>query len=179
MYKVNRQLEMIISFYNNNALLSLGTEKAQEEYDSLLERSTTDKKLLEAAWDLEEYRHLYNEAQKIAQQLSVIANIVKQANLPHGSLVNAISSENIPRQLSDLRPRLRQFFKDLYRKKRTPATHIMVFMISESRRVKKPYAIPVQCLPYASISDNKLRLLTDKIKLEMNRRGMKAVGKRG
>ena len=60
---------MIISFYNNNnnALLSLGTEKAQEEYDSLLERSTTDKKLLEAAWDLEEYRHLYNEAQKIAQ----------------------------------------------------------------------------------------------------------------
>ena len=172
---------MIISFYNNNnnALLSLGTEKAQEEYDSLLERSTTDKKLLEAAWDLEEYRHLYNEAQKIVQQLSVIANIVKQANLPHGSLVNAISSENIPRQLSDLRPRLRQFFKDLYRKKRTPATHIMVFMISESRWVKKPYAIPVQCLPYASISDNKLRLLTDKIKLEMNRRGMKAVGKRG
>ena len=51
---------MIISFYNNNnnALLSLGTEKVQEEYDSLLERSTTDKKLLEAVWDLEEYRHL-------------------------------------------------------------------------------------------------------------------------
>lgn len=46
----------------------------QEEYDSLLERSTTDKKLLEAAWDLEEHRHLYNEAQKIAQQVSVIAN---------------------------------------------------------------------------------------------------------
>ena len=93
--------------------------------------------------------------------------------------MNAVSSENIPRLLTDLRPKLRQFFKDLYRKKRTPATHIMVFMISESKRVKKPYAIPVQCLPYASISDSKIRLLTDKIKLEMNRRGMKAVGKKG
>ena len=133
----------------------------------MLERSTTDKKLLEAAWDLEEHRHLYNEAQKIAQQLSVIANIIKQANIPHGFLVNAVSSENIPRLLTDLRPKLRQFFKDLYRKKRTSATHIMVFMISESKWVKKPYA---------SISDSKLRLLTEKIKLEMNRRGMKAVG---
>ena len=129
----------------------------------MLERSTTDKKLLEAAWDLEEHRHLYNEAQKTAQQLSVIANIIKQANLPHGSLVNAVSSENIPRLLTDLRPRLRQLFKHLYHKKRTPATHMMVFMISESRRVKKPHAIPVQCLPYASISDGKLWLLTDKI----------------
>jgi len=47
-------------------LFSLGTEKAQEEYDSLLDKSTTDKKLQEAAWDLEEHRYLYNEAQKIA-----------------------------------------------------------------------------------------------------------------
>ena len=118
----------------------------------MLERSTTNKKLLEAAWDLEEHRHLYNEAQKIAQQLSVMANIIKQANIPHGFLVNVVSSENI---------------QDLYRKKRTSATHIMVFMISESKWVKKPYA---------SISDSKLRLLTEKIKLEMNRRGMKVVG---
>ena len=144
----------------------------------MLEKPTTDKKLLEAAWELEEHRHLYNEAQRIAQQLSATANAIKQANLPQTSLVNAVPSANVPKLLSDVRPRLRQFFKDLYRKKRTPATHILVFMLSESRRLKKPYAIPVQCLPYSGISDSKLRLLTNKIKLEMKERGMKAVGKR-
>ena len=53
-----------------HALLCLGIEKAQETYNSMLEKPTTDKKLLEAAWELEEHRHLYNEAQRITQQLS-------------------------------------------------------------------------------------------------------------
>jgi len=50
-------------------------------------------------------------------------------------------------------------------------------MISNEERDKKPYALPIQCLPYKGLSDAKVRELANKIILEMVRRGMKVVGK--
>ena len=39
----------------------------------------------------------------------------------------------------------------------------MVFMISHERPDRKPYALPVQCVPYVSMSDAKIRCLANKI----------------
>jgi len=67
LYEVNTELVCCTSGCNHdNKFFSLRTEKAQGEYDGFLDKSTTDKKLQEAAWDLEDHRYLYNEAQKIA-----------------------------------------------------------------------------------------------------------------
>ena len=59
---------------------------------------------------------------------------------------------NVARQLSDIRETVTSLVQDLTRQKRIPATHIFVLMISSELRDIKPYALPVQCLPYHSIT---------------------------
>ena len=62
--------------------------------------------------------------------------------------------ENIPRKLSKLRKRLTDMHKRVVRFRRVVATHLFVLMISSELRDKKPYAVPVQCVPYAGLKDN-------------------------
>lgn len=49
-------------------------------------------------------------------------------------------------------------------------------MISSEERQKKPYALPVQCLPYKSLSDAKVRELENKIIRVMSHHNMKVAG---
>ena len=71
-----------------------------------------------------------------------------------------------------------KYLHNLYAKKRQPAaTHVLVFLVSEERRNKKPYALPVQYIPYKSIKDQHVRDYVNKIKEAMVSAGMKPVGK--
>ena len=56
-------------------------------------------------------------------------------------------SKYVPRKLSGLREQLCSMLQGVYRFQRSPATHIVI-MISTESRSKKPYAQPVQCVPY-------------------------------
>ena len=49
-------------------------------------------------------------------------------------------------------------------------------MISPESRDKKPYALPVQCLPYVGMSEDMIRALANALIGEMTTRGMKVVG---
>ena len=84
--------------------------------------------------------------------------------------------ENIPRILQTIRQKAITFVKDVARHQRTAATHVLVFMISSEERNKKPYALPIQCLPYKGLSDNKMRELANLIITEMVKRKMKVAG---
>ena len=57
------------------------------------------------------------------------------------------TKDNIPSQLKEIRQKLTAFIKGIPRHQCTPATHVLVFMISNEERDKKPYALPVQCIP--------------------------------
>lgn len=71
-----------------------------------------------------------------------------------------------------------KYLCNLYAKKRQPAaTHVLVFLVSEERRNRKPYALPVQYIPYKSIKDQHVRDYVNKIKEAMVSAGMKPVGK--
>ena len=59
---------------------------------------------------------------------------------------------------------------------KTEATHIFVFMLSSETRNRKPYALPVQCLPIASLKDAQVRDLVNKIVSVMKQKEMKCVG---
>ena len=85
-------------------------------------------------------------------------------------------AENIPRQLTDLRSRAVSFIEGCTRMRRIPATHLLVFMISPESRDKKPYAIPVQCIPYSGMSQNTICGLANHLIAEMTSRGMKVAG---
>ena len=83
---------------------------------------------------------------------------------------------NIARWLSNIRETVSSFIRDLSRHQRVAATHIFVMMISSERRNMKPYAIPVQCLPYHSISTQQRRNMVSQLIKEMASRGMKVAG---
>jgi len=50
-------------------------------------------------------------------------------------------------------------------------------MISIEDSCKKPYALPVQCIPYKGMGDLKLRELANKIIHEMVKRKMNVAGR--
>ena len=68
-----------------------------------------------------------------------------------------------------------EVLKDLYRFKRTPATHIFVYMISSALRNQKPYALPVQCVPYSTLMERDMQRMVNAT--EMVSHGMKVAGK--
>ena len=125
--------------------------------------------LVELSWEI----HELEELNKQGRQLMVdAASLSDKYEDPMSNLI----SENVPRIFEVFRSKLRPFIKVLFRYLREPASHVFVFMISPEERQSKPYALPVQCIPCAGLSDAKVRELMNKILKEMNRRGMKVVG---
>ena len=87
-----------------------------------------------------------------------------------------VLTENVPRQLTDLRSKAVSFIEGCTRMKRTAATHLLVFMISPESRNKKPYAVPVQCIPYSGMSEDTICGLANRLIAEMSARGMRVAG---
>lgn len=83
---------------------------------------------------------------------------------------------NLARKLGSIRAQMRDVVKGLYHFKHTPATHVFVFMISSALRDKKPYALPVQCLPYAGLKESDMRRMVSALAQEMHNQGMKVAG---
>ena len=84
---------------------------------------------------------------------------------------------NIPHKLGEVRNSLSVFITAFSKYTQTAASHIFVFMISPTKRDKKPYAIPIQCVPYRGMKESTLRKLTTQIAHEMHHRKMKVAGK--
>ncbi|XP_065892094.1 uncharacterized protein [Dysidea avara] len=88
------------------------------------------------------------------------------------------------KELTELNETGRQLFSEIKLLKdkiqrdnlETEASHILVFMISTEDRRKKPYAIPVQCMPYQGLTDSKVRDLANSIISEMAKRKMNVAG---
>lgn len=78
--------------------------------------------------------------------------------------------------LLSLKSSLLKYIKDLYSKKRTAATHLLMFMIADELRNRKPYAIPVCFMLYKSLTDAKLRDLEIQLEESMRGIGMTVVG---
>ena len=84
---------------------------------------------------------------------------------------------NMARTLTNFRESMVAFIQSITRHKRHMATHIFVLMISSEQRDSKPYAMPVQCLPYHSINQRQMRQIVSALVKEMVSRGMKVAGK--
>ena len=53
----------------------------------------------------------------------------------------------------------------------------MVFMVADAQSNSKPYAIPVQYVPYKGIQDQQVTDLTKEIKVQMTYAQLKVVGR--
>jgi len=69
------------------------------------------------------------------------------------------------------------YLKDYFKLRRTAASHIFVFMVSEERRLSKPYAVPVRFIPYRSLTDNQVKSWAQELISLMEEMEMKVVGK--
>jgi len=79
-------------------------------------------------------------------------------------------------QLSEFRQKLVSFIKSVTHHQQSPATHVLVFMISTEDRRRKPCALPVQCIPYKGLTDAKVRELANKLIVEMTKWEMHVAG---
>ncbi|XP_065911420.1 uncharacterized protein [Dysidea avara] len=128
-----------------------------------------DKDLINLSWKLKELGDLNEMGRKLHSDIDVLSAKI-------GEHQHSWQQDNIPSQLKEIRTNLVAFIRGITRHQRTAATHILVFMISNEERRKKPYAIPVQCLPYKGLTDGRVRELSNKLIEEMTKRKMKVAG---
>ena len=120
-------------------------------------------------WDIEELKRLNEKGRKLRTEMLTALDVLHKPK--------SIQREhNLRRKLDFIRTGMRDFIQGMYRYKRTPATHMFVFMIRSSLRDRKPYAIPIQCLPYASLKESDMRRLVNNIITEMVNLGMTVAG---
>lgn len=143
---------------------------ADSKYNEKLESSESNTKaLFDAGWKVEELNRLVDHSQ------SLIATVSRVIDMVADPVVNLVDV-NIARWLSNIRETISSFVRDLSRHQRVAATHIFVMMISSEQRNIKPYVIPVQCLPYHSITTQQMRNIVSQLIKEMVSRGMKVAG---
>ena len=125
--------------------------------------------MINLAWKIKELSELDDIDRKCYRDMDSLAGKIDQ---------NAClwQDKNAPRQLKSIRQKLTTFIKGVTRHQRTAATHILVFMISNEERRTKPYALPVQCIPYVGLSDSKVRQLANDIIQKIVDRNMKVAG---
>lgn len=126
--------------------------------------------LYSLGWKVEELNKLNEDGRKLLTEVRVVHDIV-------GKDQSHFVKKNIPRRLTDLREKLKAFVKDVTRHHRTAATHVFVIMISPEDRSSKPYALPVQCVPYVGMPEVTARKLVNQVIKEMVSRNMNVAGK--
>ncbi len=150
--KISLQLSNDIQF------LSDGLKSAKEAYGKVVESSgSSEKSKMELAWNVIGFEEL----------------IKKLANL-EGRVNGIICGDDV--KILPFKLELLNYMKELYTKKRVAATHILVFMIADELRNRKPYAVPVRFMPYKSLSDGKLRQLELELEAAMRENDMTVVG---
>lgn len=150
--------------------LTEGLKKADELYQTKFNSpDTSQSTLMHLCWEAVEYNTLLQEAQALNSRYE---NLLLSLNPSAPWVAELIASlQNMSKEIID-------YLHNLFVKKRQPpATHILIIMVSEERRNKKPYALPVQYVPYHIIRDQYLRDLSNSVKSEMTKLGMKTVGK--
>lgn len=107
---------------------------------------SADTTCFKLAWEVKEVEELIQLGRKLVVEMNVIGEWIMD---PGCSIV----IENIAKRLTALRDSLSSFVKSLSKHQREAATHIFVIMISSECRSRKPYALPVQCLPVKGLKD--------------------------
>jgi hypothetical protein len=151
--KLKKNVENDVDFLKN------GDNEASDVYNKAVEgKRCGENKLMELAWNATGFQELLKTARKLIMELEGV--------LDGGAI----------KDLAKLMSCLLQYNKDLFSKKRVAANYLLVFMISDELRNRKPYAVPVQFIPYKSLSDSKLRDLQVKVEKSMKDEGMTVVG---
>ncbi len=135
--------------------------RLKEAGDTLKKRwddpTTSDEKLKELNWEVVE-----------------ITNLLEQAE----SFIDMYKNNDQQTNHEVVKPDIKKYLRGLYKKKRQPAaSHVLVVMASDEKRNTKPYALPIQYIPYHSLKYDNVNALLSSIKQKMVDMDMKCIGK--
>ena len=110
---------------------------------------------------------------KLAESYMLKLNIcLKNWVAAHGN-----RNDNISKRFKNIRKEIVSVIIGITRHQRIAATHVLVFLISnEERRKNHMQYLRIQCIPYKSLSDFKVRELANLIIGKMTGRKMKVAG---
>ena len=160
-----------------SSLLSADVQKLLLELESDLEFLTSGAKVVNDA-----YRKALQATEHKMMELSWSAvgfeELVKKVRHFEGDLKGFVQEGGGAAgvNLHSVKAKLLEYLKDLYSKKHTAASHLLVFMIADGLRNHKPYAISVRFMPYRSLTDAKMRQLELQLEEAMRCIGMTVVG---
>ena len=152
--------KVIDQFDEDTVFLDSGFKEASEHFEETLK---------EANWEVIEFQTLLQQSQELKLKFEdILSNLAQNGN--RGAL-------NVIRlTIKDLASSTQKYLRNLFKKKRTPATHVMVTMLSDEKRNHKPYALPVQYIPCQTLKDQFVRDLNKSLKEEMKSRDMTVAG---
>jgi len=132
-------------------------KKNSDSYLEKLQSSKySDKDMINLSWKIKELDDMNNIGRSLCAEVDRLSKRMEAGQC-------LWEQENIPRSLAEIRKNLITFIKGVTRHQQTPATHVLVFVISNEERRKKLYPMPVQCIPYKGLTDLKVRELANKV----------------
>lgn len=148
-----------------------GLSEAVQTFQVKFNKPNTSTETLKGLnWDIVEFKTLLEQASIFKQKIDdMIANLN-----PMAQQVPIVPNWRLWVKES---PGYLQYLRNLFKKKRICATHILVFTVADEQHNTKPYAIPIQYVPYKGIRDQELRDLTKEIKVQMTNAHLKVVGR--
>ncbi len=148
---------------SNNNCIHAALRKAQKTFEEKSCVSTSDKVLYALGWNVDELSRLNQQCRSLLVEVSTLEESIKDQSSPSLGLQYAVVK---------LQDTLKEFVKAVTRHQRTPATHVLVTMISPSERNRKPYALPIACIPYVGLSEAKARSHISMVAEEMSKQGV-------
>ena len=147
-----------------------GLVAAQDAYTKKFNAPNTSQELLNSlCWKRVEFNMLLQQAQCFIEKYETMKACLCQQAPREKEVVTAL--QNVEHDAL-------MYLRNLFVQKRQPGvTHVLLFLVSDERRNKEPYALPVQYIPYKSIKDQYVRDMTDAIKPKMMKMDLKPVGK--
>ena len=145
-------------------------QKAQSDYEEKLQDNCSSEQTMFAlSWDIKELTQILIEVRGLHGDIAAALDVLSSPATSQQEL-------NLPRMLCFIRKKRTNVITRITRFRRKPATHIFALMISTELRNQKPYALPVQCVPYAGLKEVDIRMLINKLVMEMVALGMKVAG---
>ena len=132
------------------------------------DRSMPEENLKSANWNVVEYQTQIQQAQELKGTYEV------QLRYLHPAV--PLDIQAIRTSLRGLVAQAKNDLQNLFKKKRTAVTHVLVLMLSDERRKRKPNALPIRYVPYRSLGDQYVRDLTRDVKVAMQEKGLNLVG---
>lgn len=148
--------------------LTQGVMKAQKAYTEKYKTPNPSKKvLMELSWERVEYSELLQQCQCLLSYMKTLKVSVGQSS----------RVSHVQKSMCEKTSDWEKYMRNLFIKRRQPAaTHVFILLLSDERRNRKPYCLPIQYVPYHSLKDHTVRELTNNIRKEMDKLGMLSFG---